>query len=153
MRFRLASNGNPMAGDAIIASMTSEQIKQITAFELIGGAAKLRELVDRFYDLMDLEPEFVALRAMHPASLDGSREKLYRYLTIWTGGPNLYGENSGPPCLRSSHFPFAIASKERDDWVLCMAAAMSEIGIDEELRPQLLKALFDTADWMRNKPD
>ena len=38
---------------------------QPTLYELIGGNDKLRELVDRFYDLMDLETEFAALRAMH----------------------------------------------------------------------------------------
>jgi len=31
---------------------------QVSLYELIGGAEKLRELVDRFYDLMALEPAF-----------------------------------------------------------------------------------------------
>ncbi|MDR3481869.1 MAG: group II truncated hemoglobin [Burkholderiaceae bacterium] len=131
--------------------MTSNFIKEITVFDLLGGATKVRALVDRFYDLMDLEPEFAALRAMHAASLDGAREKLYRYLTIWTGGPNLYGEKEGPPCLRSSHIPFAISAAERDQWVQCMAVATLEVGVDEELREKLMEAFYDTADWMRNK--
>jgi hemoglobin len=133
--------------------MTSNFIKEITVFDLLGGATKVRALVDRFYDLMDLEPEFAALRAMHAASLDGARGKLYRYLTIWTGGPNLYGENEGPPCLRSSHIPFTISAAERDQWVQCMAVATLEVGVDEELREKLMEAFYDTADWMRNKPE
>ena len=32
--------------------------EDITAYELIGGEGRVRELVDRFYDLMDLEAEF-----------------------------------------------------------------------------------------------
>ncbi|SOE67957.1 globin [Burkholderia sp. D7] len=43
-----------------------EQAPQPTAFELVGGEERVRALVDRFYDLMDLEPEFAALRALHP---------------------------------------------------------------------------------------
>ena len=39
---------------------------QPTAFELVGGEARVRELVDRFYDLMDLEAEFAGIRALHP---------------------------------------------------------------------------------------
>lgn len=124
---------------------------QLTVFELIGGATKLRELVDRFYDLMDLEPEFTALRAMHPTTLDGSRDKLYWYLSGWTGGPNLYVEQFGHPRLRARHFPYAIASNERDQWVQCMAVATLEVGIEEELREALMRAFYDTADWMRNK--
>ena len=131
--------------------MTSNYIHQQTVFELIGGATKLRALVDRFYDLMDMEPEFAGLRAMHPATLEGSREKLYRYLTIFIGGPNLYSEEAGPPCLRSSHIPFAIASGERDQWVQCMAVATLDAGIEEELREVLMEAFYNTADRMRNR--
>ncbi len=29
-----------------------------TLYSVIGGEARVRELVDRFYDLMELEPEF-----------------------------------------------------------------------------------------------
>ena len=54
-----------------------EKRDEVTAYDLIGGEARVRELVDRFYDLMDLEPEFAGLRALHPPSLDGSRDKLF----------------------------------------------------------------------------
>ena len=35
---------------------------QQTTYELIGGAEKLRELVDRFYDLMDLDQWLQCMR-------------------------------------------------------------------------------------------
>jgi hemoglobin len=44
----------------------NSQENSVSLYGLVGGDEKLRELVDRFYDLMDLEPEFAALRAMHP---------------------------------------------------------------------------------------
>ena len=59
-------------------AMTTEQETQpATIYEMIGGDAKVRELVDRFYDLMDLEPAYAGIRKMHPTTLEGSRDKLY----------------------------------------------------------------------------
>ena len=79
----------------------AEEIEQPTAFALIGGSDKLREMIDRFYDLMDLEPEFAGIRALHPPTLDGSRDKLYWFLSGWMGGPSLYIERFGHPRLRA----------------------------------------------------
>jgi hemoglobin len=134
--------------------MNTKQIEESdekTAFELIGGAEKLRELVDRFYDLMDLDAEFAGIRAMHPTPLDSSRDKLYMFLSGWTGGPSLYIEQYGHPRLRARHLPFEIASKERDQWLRCMALAMQDVGISEWLQERLMQSFYQTADWMRNK--
>jgi hemoglobin len=136
---------------AIIRLMKIEDPQQKTAFELIGGEARLRELVDRFYDLMELEPEFAGIRAMHPTPLDGSRDKLYWFLCGWTGGPDMYVERFGHPRLRARHLPYPIAAGERDQWLRCMAWAMEDIGIEETLRERLMQSFFKTADWMRNQ--
>lgn len=131
---------------------TEEEQQQPTPYELIGGADKLRELVDRFYDLMDLEAEFAGIRAMHPTPLDSSRDKLYWFLSGWMGGPSLYIEQFGHPRLRARHLPFAIASDERDQWLRCMAWAMQDVGVDEALQQRLMESFYQTADWMRNTP-
>lgn len=129
--------------------MKSEEA-QPTAFALIGGEAGLRELVDRFYDLMELEPEFAGIRAMHPNVLDSSRDKLFWFLCGWTGGPDHYIERFGHPRLRARHLPFAIASGERDQWLRCMALAMQDIGLPDDLQERLMHSFYQTADWMRN---
>lgn len=134
-------------------TMENEDIAPPTVFELIGGDARLRALVDRFYDLMDLEPEFVILRALHPTPLDGSRDKLYWFLSGWMGGPNLYIERFGHPRLRARHLSVAIGSIERDQWLRCMAWAMQDLAVDELLQQRLMQSFYDTADWMRNKAD
>jgi hemoglobin len=121
-------------------------------YELLGGEAKLRELVDRFYDLMDLEPEYAGIRRLHPTDLAHSRAKLFMFLSGWLGGPGLYVERYGHPMLRARHLPFAIATAERDAWMACMMRAMEEVGVDERLRAALAQALAGTADWMRNRP-
>jgi hemoglobin len=131
--------------------MNIEEAQQQSVYELIGGEARLRELVDRFYDLMDLEPEFAGIRALHPASLEVSRDKLYWFLSGWSGGPNLYIERFGHPRLRARHLPFAIASGERDQWLRCMALAMQDVGVAEGLQERLMQSFFQTADWMRNR--
>lgn len=129
----------------------ANETRQQTLYEWVGGDARIRELVDRFYDLMDLEPEFAALRAMHPTALDGSRDKLYQFLSGWTGGPDLFTPVHGHPALRARHLPFAIGIKERDDWLTCMVLAMQDLGFSHELQDYLLQAFFRTADWMRNQ--
>ncbi len=133
-------------------SQPEDQREEITAYELIGGEARVRELVDRFYDLMDLETEFAGLRALHPPSLEGSRDKLFWFLCGWLGGPNYFIERFGHPRLRARHLPFEIGTSERDQWMRCMALAMQDVGLPENLQMRLMEALFQTADWMRNVP-
>ncbi|RKP55930.1 group II truncated hemoglobin [Pararobbsia silviterrae] len=122
-----------------------------TAFELIGGEARVRALIDRFYDLMDLEPDYAGIRALHPASLDHSRDKFFWFLCGWLGGPDHYISRFGHPRLRARHLPFPIATSERDQWLHCMQQAMEDIELDDTLRARLMKAFFDTADWMVNR--
>ena len=127
--------------------------QQITTYEKIGGEVTVGKLADRFYELMDSVPQFAELRAMHPESLQGSREKLFMFLSGWFGGPDLFVEKHGHPRLRARHMPFSIGVKERDQWVACMVLAMEDVGIDEDVRKVLLNNFFNTADFMRNRQD
>jgi hemoglobin len=122
-----------------------------TPFDRLGGETAVRALVDRFYDLMDLEPAYTGLRALHPTALDGSRDKLFWYLCGWLGGPNHYIERFGHPMLRARHLPFAIGNTERDQWMACMTQALRECGVNAELAQGLRHAFQGTADWMRNR--
>lgn len=122
-----------------------------TTYEKIGGEAGVGKLCDRFYELMDSTPHFAELRAIHPESLQGSRDKLFMFLSGWLGGPDLFVEKFGHPRLRARHMPFAIGVKERDQWVACMVLAMEDVGIEEGIRAKLLENFFNTADFMRNK--
>lgn len=125
----------------------------VTAYELFGGEQKVRELVDRFYDLMDELDETKQLRAMHAKSLKASREKLFLFLSGWLGGPDLYVRQYGHPRLRARHMPFSIGVAERDQWMLCMNRAMEEVGMEAGLRKTLGEALWKTADFMRNRAE
>jgi len=133
------------------AQPDTDPVDPPSAFVLMGGEARVRALVDRFYDLMALDERFAALRSLHPVHLDASRDKLFWFLCGWMGGPDHYIQRFGHPRLRARHLPFPIASVERDQWLVCMAQAMVDIEVPQPLYDRLLQAFANTADWMRNR--
>ena len=122
-----------------------------THYQRLGGEDIIRRLVDRFYDLMDEDPDYYGIRKMHARDLTEARNKLFMFLSGWTGGPQLYLEKFGHPRLRQRHMPFAIGESERDQWMSCMQRAMDDVGVDEKLRQELTAAFWNTADFMRNQ--
>jgi hemoglobin len=126
-----------------------------TFFELLGGdesgTQNIRLLVETFYDIMNSDPKAKPLRDMHPSDLTSAREKLFMFLTGWTGGPQLYIERYGHPMLRARHLPFAIGESARDQWMYCMIKAMHQLEYDEALMKKLANQLYGVADFMRNQ--
>lgn len=122
-----------------------------THYERIGGEAKVRALVQRFYQLMDELPESHGIRKMHAADLNSAEDKLFMFLSGWMGGPQLFIEKFGHPRLRQRHMPFAISESERDQWMLCMTQALQDVVEDEALRQELTAAFYKVADFMRNQ--
>jgi hemoglobin len=129
-----------------------EKMPDATPFEWIGGEDKVKAMVERFYDLMDLEPKYAALRAAHGSELAKARQHLFWFLCGWLGGPQHYTDRFGHPRLRMRHMPFSIGIVERDQWLACMGQAMEETDVPEALRKRLQESFFQTADWMRNAP-
>jgi hemoglobin len=126
-----------------------------TFFELLGGehggVEKIRDLVETFYDIMQSDPKAAPIRAYHAKDLTEAREKLFMFLTGWTGGPQLYIERYGHPRLRARHMPFSIGESERDQWMYCMISAMQRLEMDEKLMTKLAEQLYGVADFMRNQ--
>jgi len=79
------------------------------------------------------------------------RTKLFKFLSGWMGGPQLYVEQYGHPMLRGRHLPFSIGAAERDQWLLCMNQALNEVVEDAALRQELSAAFAKVADHMRNR--
>ena len=123
----------------------------LTHYQRIGGEEKIRALVVRFYQLMDELPEAYGIRKLHAPELQGATDKLYKFLTGWMGGPQLYVEQYGHPMLRGRHLPFSIGATERDQWLLCMNQALDEVVEDAELRRDLSASFAKVADHMRNR--
>jgi hemoglobin len=124
---------------------------ELSLYEMVGGEAGLRSLVNRFYDVMDSSPEAATIRSFHAKSLNQSREKLFMFLSGWSGGPQLYIERFGHPRLRMRHMPFAIGIAARDQWLWCMNKALDESGLDPRVVEYLKLHFAETADFMRNQ--
>lgn len=122
-----------------------------TPYDYLGGEAPLLSLVERFYFYMDILPEAQGIRAMHAANLASAKSKLFKFMSGWLGGPNLFIEEFGHPMLRARHLPFAIGESERDQWMLCMNKALEEVSMDSRLRDNIRTALQQLATHMINQ--
>lgn len=118
-------------------------------YEILGDEG-IANLADAFYDVLDELPQAADVRAMHKENMDEIRKKLKNYLTGWMGGPPIYQMVTGTVCLTDPHEPYAIGPKERDQWLLCMDAALERIGASEELKEMLKIPMFRIADTVRN---
>ena len=123
----------------------------ITLYEAIGGEKSVRLIVDRFYFYMDTLPETQGIRAIHQSDLSSANSKLFKFLSGWLGGPNLFIEEFGHPRLRARHLPFAIGTSERDQWMLCMRKALAEVSMNPAVAETLKTALHDLATHMINR--
>jgi len=122
-----------------------------TPYQDLGGEEGVRNLVHRFYELMDTLPEAASIRALHPEDLTKSEEKLFLFLSGFFGGPSLYIERVGQPMLRRRHLPFPIDESARDQWLLCMSRALDDVGVTPKLKEFLGRIFFQTANHMRNE--
>jgi len=121
-----------------------------SVYARLGGAPAIHALVERFYGLMDELPEAYTVRQLHPDSLAGSADSLFKFLSGWFGGPPLYISERGHPRLRMRHAPYAIGPVVRDEWLMCMRQALAEQVADEALRVALIRAFTDMAEHMVN---
>ncbi len=125
--------------------------RQNTPYELIGNEAAILSLVERFYFFMESLPEAAGIRAMHAADLSDACTKLFKFLSGWLGGPDLFVQEYGHPRLRQRHFPFAIDTDARDQWMMCMNKALNETAMDAKFRENLSQALQQLATHMINQ--
>lgn len=120
-------------------------------YERIGGASGVEALTARFYQLMDTLPEARATRAIHPADLSGSREKLNEYLAFWFGGPQTFVEKRGAPMMRARHLPFSIGTAEIEGWLGCFRQALDETVAEDHLRAVIWAMVEKLGRHMRNR--
>lgn len=83
----------------------------VTPYERLGGEAVVRRLVNRFYGLMDTLPEARGIRALHPADLGSSREKLFKFLSGWLGGRPCIWKSTVTRVYASAIFPFPLPKR------------------------------------------
>ena len=126
----------------------------VTPYALIGGEPGVRRLVESFYDAMETDPAFAALRAIHAPDLMPMRARLADFLVQWMGGPRIYAErHPGRGCVVSAHRPIPIDARLADQWSACMRQALTTAGVAPELGAMLDLAFDAMCQGLRNAPD
>ena len=130
----------------------TENQERKTPFDMIGGAGVVRQIVERFYDLMESETDYAALRAMHADDLAPMRVSLAGFLTAWLGGPRDWFVEHPGVCMMSAHAKLAIDRETAQQWVDAMRRAVAEAPIDTELGSKMVEALSSMAQGMVRRP-
>lgn len=102
-----------------------------TIYDMVGGEATIRALVDAFYAKVEADEE---LRAIFPDDLEPGKKWQFLFLTQYWGGPRTYMDERGHPRLRMRHNPYPITPHLRNLWVQYMLEAVDEVGIEEPAR-------------------
>ena len=103
-----------------------------TPYDRIGGRAVIAVMVDHFYDLMDANPDYKALRAMHAPDLSPMRESLTDFLVAWMGGPRDWFEKRPGTCIMSAHGGYpGMTGKTAAQWVAAMKEA-AELAVPDD---------------------
>lgn len=124
-----------------------------TPYDALGGSEVIKRIVCRFYDLMDSDPRYGALRAMHAADLAPMRRSLAGWLCAWAGGPRDWFEQNPGACIMSAHRGLGIESATAAQWVDAMTRAIAETGPDDrELGRELANRLAMMAQAMVDQP-
>jgi hemoglobin len=127
----------------ILAPMNQTSPSPATPYQLIGGEAGVQRLVEAFYDVMEREPRFARLRAIHAPDLAVMRARLADFLTGWMGGPRVYAErHPDRPCIVSAHAALPIDGQMASDWMAAMRQAFTATGVTGPLRT-MLEPAFD----------
>lgn len=128
----------------------NKRMSEVTLYERLGGEAGVRQLVQGFYDQMEIQAAASEILAMHHDLAD-AREKLFEYYTGWFGGPPLFISKYGHPRLRARHMHVPIQVKHRDAWLGCLLPVLEEMQLTEDLKRDLLDKIVPMADHMRNQ--
>ena len=122
--------------------MNAELQKPRTPYEALGGRETIDRIVNRFYDLMDREPQYAELRAMHAADLAHMRGSLAGWLTAWAGGPKDWFDENPGKCMMSAHRGLGVSRETANQWADAMARAIADCGpLDAELGKAMAERL------------
>lgn len=125
---------------------TTTATRPTTPYDRLGGRPTLQKITDRFYDLMDADPAYAKLRAMHAQSLAPMRESLTGFLCGWSGGPRDWFEANPGRCMMSIHKAFPIDAETARQWADAMARAIEDtIGAND---PEIAKVMTNVLEQM-----
>ena len=131
--------------------MSNNETDKPSLYDRLGGARGLRSYVDRFYEIMQSDPEAEAIWTLHRRPLDDLKDRLVLFLSGFVGGPVVYPQKYGAPMMRARHLPFPIGVAERNAWLNCAYRAIAETFGDDGAARQFGEGLTRFAEHMRNR--
>jgi hemoglobin len=111
------------------------------------GEPKIRQLVDAFYAHVYQDPILIPLFKNDIAEI---KDKQFRFLTQFFGGPQLYIEKYGPPKMRMRHMPHKIDQRAMESWLICMQKAIDTLDLPKDLAHKLYNSFPKLAQHMIN---
>lgn len=120
-----------------------------TIHEII-GPENLSLLVEKFYEKVYAD-ERISHLFTNP--IDEVKDKQYRFLTQFLGGPQLYSMEYGHPRMRMRHMPHKVTPKAMEAWLENMEASTKELPIPQEQQEMLYNCFPKLAAHMVNSRD
>lgn len=123
----------------------------MSPYERLGGARAVHALTHHFYDLIDREPLYAELRALHAGGTDQVRPAFEAWLTAWLGGPVALSTPHG--CIMGRHRAMGFGTLPAAQWIAAMDAALVEHVGDDDLRTAMRARFLQMARGMIVRPD
>ncbi len=123
---------------------------QQTVYEMVGGDATFKALVDAFYRRIEADPD---LRPMFPDDLEPGKHWQFLFLAQYWGGPARYAEERGHPRLRMRHAPYPVTPDAAQKWLSHMVASIDEVSIAEPARGMMIAYFERGSSFMVNTND
>ena len=135
--------------DSQTVERPNSQPAPATPFERLGGRPVIEAIVHRFYDLMEADPAYAGLRAMHQPDLAPMRQSLAGVLTGWSGGPRDWFDANPGRCMMSMHKPFVITEDLAGQWADAITRAIADsVPDDPQIRDAMTGVLTQLARGM-----
>jgi hemoglobin len=124
-------------------------------YELVGGAERVRELVENFYDIVETDPDGEPVHLLHLKGMGVShlRKAQFEFLCGFLGGPQLYIERNGHSNNKKIHEHVEIGTPEVESWLKCMEKAILKVGLPEALKGRLMAVFTQAAESLKNIED
>ena len=123
----------------------------------MGGEEALRQLITRFYDLMESLPEAQRIHRLHfrGHGLEHTRIAQMEFMSGFLGGRAYYRERHGHMDLRDIHAHIPIRAEDAEIWLEVWDQALIDCGhygaevdrLRKTVRNAALRLVNDVPDW------
>lgn len=119
----------------------------VTIYELL-GEKRIKTLVDAFYD--HVYSDKVLKPIFENTVKEEVKDKQFRFLCQFFGGPQHYSMKYGHPRMRMRHLPHRIDNTAKEAWLKCMKSAIATLDIPKELADAVYNSFPQVAQHMVN---